>query len=388
MDREIAEILHRRGRNWAYSGQDRKCLDALIKAELTSSAEQNHIRVVILFVDMKDAVMPILRSTGRLKGTVPTAGCRYFPIECLSKEEELIRLVEMMRLNGLSEENLDRVNAYAEYLLDLDQLVTGHLSQTVLPLVNKYASISAVEGAINDLYHQRKISTSERQQLLERYAEVKNMGPVIENYLAMLSNTFFVKSPRCRRISLLQTGDSICFLINGDMGHNRVEQLLQLIAWDILDTAVAGKDVAVSIFEGRRKFGEELPDFLGRVTSNVNVTLYTNDYYNGHDTDWQSTVESYFDAWIFSTHASMKSCEAISNAFGTMPVVRSSYSCDRDRRLANNRLIDRIFNTNRVDHYIEHIPSWEPIFRKEEIKSLPTGTCLVKADGNGFPATL
>ena len=93
---------------------------------------------------------------------------------------------------------------------------------------------------------------------------------------------------------------------------------------------------------------------------------------------------SCFDAWIFSAHASMSSCEAISNAFGTMPIVRSSYSCDHDRRLASNRLIDRLFNTNRVDHYVEHVPAWEPRFRKEEIHAMPPGVCLVKSNGEGY----
>lgn len=84
----------------------------------------------------------------------------------------------------------------------------------------------------------------------------------------------------------------------------------------------------------------------------------------------------------------MKSCEAVSDSFGTMPIIRNSYSCDRDRRLASNRLIDRILGTNRIDHYTEHVPAWEPKFRKEEIQNMQEGMCLVNYQGEGYWVTL
>ena len=56
----------------------------------------------------------------------------------------------------------------------------------------------------------------------------------------------------------------------------------------------------------------------------------------------------------------MESCEEISSKrFGQIPVVRNSYACDRDRRISNNRVLDRLLDTNRVDHYVQHVPVWE-----------------------------
>lgn len=385
MDNELSTIICRNESNWMYSGQDRQCLDRLVNAELFNSAEQRHIRVILLCEEMWNTVMPILSATGRLRGTIPTLGCKYFPVNCINQPEETAtRIMQLMRLNGTTEENLNKVNAYIVFLLSLEELSSGNCSQFNMTLINKYSTISSVERTISSLFSRQRIDGYERQHLLERYAEVKDAGPLIENFLSMLNNTFYLRSSRCRNISNLALGDSICFVIKSDMTEPQISQLLQLVAWDILDAGRQGKILAISIFEGKRKYGKELTNLLGSIVSTAKVTFYSRDFFTGHSSDWQESMESYFDAWIFSSHASMSSCEAISNAFGTIPIVRSSYSCDRDRRLSNNRLIDRLFNTNRVDHYVEHVPEWEPRFRKEEVHAMPAGMCLVKADGDEY----
>lgn len=385
MDYELSTILYQNDFNWMYSGQDNRCLNVIANAELNSPIERNIIRVVLLCEEMCGTVMPFLSSTGRLKGTVPTYGCKYFPINCNNQPEETVnRLLQMMRLNGTTEEVINKVNAYISYLLYLDEAVTGGFAQFDLPLIYKYSTISSVECAISDLLTRRRIDSTERLRLLERYSEVKNVGPLLENFLSMLNNTFFLNSIRSRRISSLGPGDCICFIIKSDMLQPQIEQLLQLISWDVLEAKKNSKQLAISIFEGKRKYGKELADFISRIVGSVKITFYARDFYAGHSNEWQDDIGCCFDAWIFSSHASMSSCEAISNAFGAMPIVRSSYSCDRDRRLASNRLIDRLFNTNRVDHYVEHVPTWEPRFRREEIHAMPPGVCLVKTNSEGY----
>lgn len=385
MSYELSTILYQDESNWMYSGQDDRCLNVLANAELNNPAEQRYIRVIILCEEMCKTVMPFLSNTGRLRGTVPTYGCKYFPINCNSQSEETInRLLQMMRLNGINEENINKVNAYILYLLYLDELSTGRITQFDLPIIFKYSTTSSVEHAIANLFIQRKISSNERLQMIERYSEVKAAGPLLENYLSLLNNTFFLNSNRSRRISVLKSGDCICFVIKRNMFQLEIEQLFQLISWDILETHRKGKRIAISIFEGKRKYGKELTNFVSCIIGSAKITLYARDFFSGHNNEWKEEMGSYFDAWIFSSHESMKSCEAISNAFGTMPVVRSSYSCDRDRRVASYRLIDLLLNTNRVDHYIEHVPTWEPRFRKEEIHTMPVGVCLIKAKGEGY----
>lgn len=385
MDYELSTIVQQNTANWMYSGQDNRCLDVIANAEFAGASEQRCIRVVLLCEDMCETVMPFLSNTGRLRGTVPTYGCKYFPIYCCNQPIETInRLLQMMRLNGTTEETINKVNAYISYLLYLDEIATGNTVQLDLALIYKYSTVSSVERAIAELFSQRKISNYERLQMVERYSEVKNAGPLLENFLSMLNNTFFLSSNRSRRISILRPGDCICFVVKSTMSQPQIEQLFQLISWDILDASNNGIRLSVSIFEGKHKYGKELTDLINRIVGSVKITFYARDFYAGHSNEWQDEMGSYFDAWIFSSHASMNSCESISNAFGSMPVVRSSYSCDRDRRLASNRLIDRLFNTNRVDHYVEHVPAWEPRFRKEEIHAMPPGVCLVKSNGEGY----
>ena len=179
MDYELSTIVQQNTANWMYSGQDNRCLDVIANAEFTGSSEQNCIRVVLLCEDMCDTVMPFLSNTGRLRGTVPTYGCKYFPINCSNQPVETInRLLQMMRLNGTTEETINKVNAYISYLLYLDEIVTGNAGQIDLDLIYKYSTVSSVERAIAELFSQRKVSNYERLQMVERYSEVKNAGPL------------------------------------------------------------------------------------------------------------------------------------------------------------------------------------------------------------------
>ena len=268
MDNELSTIVHQNTVNWMYSGQDNRCLDVIANAEFTGPSEQRCIRVVLLCEDMYDTVMPFLSSTGRLRGTVPTYGCKYFPINCSNQPVEAInRLLHMMRLNGTTEETINKVNAYILYLLYLDEIVTGSTVQLNLALIYKYSTVSSVERAIAELFSQRKISNYERLQMVERYTEVKNAGPLLENFLSMLNNTFFLRSNRFRRISILRPGDCICFVVKSTMTQSQIEQFFQLISWDILDASNKGNRLSVSIFEGKRKYGKELTDLINREAS-------------------------------------------------------------------------------------------------------------------------
>ena len=228
MDYELFTIVQQNTVNWMYSGQDNRCLDVIANAELTGSSEQRCIRVVLLCEDMCDTVMPFLSNTGRLRGTVPTYGCKYFPINRSNQPVETInRLLQMMRLDGTTEETINKVNAYISYLLYLDEIVTGNACQIDLALIYKYSTASSVERAIAELFSQRKISNYERLQMVERYSEVKNAGPLLENFLSMLNNTFFLSSNRSRRISILRPGDCICFVVKSTMSQPQIEQLFQ-----------------------------------------------------------------------------------------------------------------------------------------------------------------
>ena len=95
------------------------------------------------------------------------------------------------------------------YLLYLDEIVTGQFVQFDPALIYKYSTVSSVERTIADLFSQRKISSYERLRMVVRYSEVKNVSPLLENFLSVLNSTFFLSSNQSRKISFLRPGDCI-----------------------------------------------------------------------------------------------------------------------------------------------------------------------------------
>lgn len=389
MDYELAEIVRGNRCNWVYSGQDERCGDVLFQEEIHSIREKNQIRVVILTEEAGMRVFPVVTARGNMKGILPAYGCRYFPVFGRGQGETAIgRLLHLIRLAGASEPEIARVHSYISYLLCLEELVSGHVQRLRLDVIDKYSGISSVENAIHLLVRRGRIPEMQKRALLERFSEAAPAAPLLENVLAVLNDTFFLQGTGETRISWLHPGECICFLVKNDMTQLQKQWLFQLAAWDILDACRLGLQVAVSIIEEKKKYGQEMLSFLEQTAGYARVTYYARDFFAGHSEEWKNEVRGYFDAWIFSAHASMKSCEEVSDSFGTMPIVRNSYSCDRDRRLAGNRLIDRILGTDRIDHYMEHVPAWEPKFRKEEIQSMQKGMCLVNYQGEGYWVTL
>lgn len=134
-------------------------------------------------------------------------------------------------------------------------------------------------------------------------------------------------------------------------------------------------------FDRCKKYGNELLRLLNVSSSDINFNFFAKDYFSGHTADWSEQIDEYFRRYIYTAHSRMESCEEISSKrFGQIPVVRNSYACDRDRRISNNRVLDRLLDTNRVDHYVQHVPVWEAQYRKEEIHDMQKGICLVQAD--------
>lgn len=389
MDYELAKIVHGKRCSWVYSGQDERCRDTLLHEEIYNIRAKDQIRVVILTEETENRALPMVTAKGNVKGILPAYSCRYFPVfDGPQGETAINRLLHLIRLTGASEAETGRVNSYISYLLCLEELVSGHTPRLDLNVINKYSGISSVESAIHLLVRQRRISEMQKRALLERFSETAPAAPLLENVLSVLNHTFFLQRAGEKRISWLHPGDCICFLVKNDMTQLQKQWLFQLVAWDILDACRLGLQVAVSIIEEKKKYGQEMLSLLEQTAGYARVTYYARDFFVGHSEEWKDEVRGYFDAWIFSAHASMKSCEAVSDSFGTMPIIRNSYSCDRDRRLASNRLIDRILGTNRIDHYMEHVPAWEPKFRKEEIQSMQEGMCLVNYQGEGYWVTL
>ena len=165
------------------------------------------------------------------------------------------------------------------------------------------------------------------------------------------------------------------------MSEEMKELLFEMIGWDILEAKRSGKQVSLMVLEGCKKYGNELLRLLNVSSADINFNFFAKDYFSGHTADWSEQIDEYFRRYIYTAHSRMESCEEISSKrFGQIPVVRNSYACDRDRRISNNRVLDRLLDTNRVDHYVQHVPVWEAQYRKEEIHDMQKGICLVQAD--------
>ena len=128
---------------------------------------------------------------------------------------------------------------------------------------------------------------------------------------------------------------------------------------------------------------KELAGLLEQVMSRASVTLYCDDLF-AHEEALVRRIKGLFRNAIYLYHSEMSSCEAISAQFGKIAVIHPVYSQDRDRRLRNNRLIDKMLGTDRVDHYTTPAPVYEALFRPEEINRLVEGSCLVKTREDAF----
>ena len=383
---ELATIINDVNCNWLVSGQDLLCGSTLLKAELVESVKRNYIHVLVVPEDCMNLVSTIHPMSGLvIHGALPTYTASYFPVFTPELNEERIsRFLQLLNLYGMSESDIDRANEYLSFICELEGMNNTRSVSLCSDLIKKYSSISAVETVINSLVERSTITPSQYRQLIEKYSEVSPAAPTIENFLNSLNNTFFWKSNRARKIALLGERDCVVFMLKKNMDMAKRKYLFQMIAWDISDASSMGKKVVVTVLESKKKYGEEISLFLEQVDGYARVSLYSDDLFMGHSEELQETIMGYFSNYIYSYHQSMKSCSIISKQCGEIPVVRNSYSCDRDRRSSNNKLIDRMFNMNRVDHYVQHVPVWEPKFREEDIHSMPPGTCLVRTRNDDF----
>lgn len=259
MDYELAKIVHGNRCSWVYSGQDERCRDTLLHEEIYNIRAKNQIRVVILTEETENRALPMVTAKGNVKGILPAYSCRYFPVfDGLQGETAINRLLHLIRLAGASESETGRVNSYISYLLCLEELVSGHTPRLDLNVINKYSGISYVESAIHLLIRQRRISEMQKRALLERFSETAPAAPLLENVLSVLNHTFFLQRADEKRISWLHPGDCTCFLVKNDMTQLQKQWLFQLVAWDILDACRLGLQVAVSIIEEKKKYGQEM----------------------------------------------------------------------------------------------------------------------------------
>lgn len=378
---EIMSLMNRDISGWMCSGDDEAVTAIVFKNLLYKAAEQHFVQVVIASEDMLPAVSQIVESDSRNKGYLPSYAHRYFPAFSGSDVDMKERMVEILKRCRVDQEKADDVMAYIDFLTELESEIgeTHHTSDEAL--LQKYLRASAVERALNTAVVNGEMTQDECRDWFEDYSDCSSGRIHLKRILNRLDRSFSLKKDRSKSISTLGQGDRLCFIIKSDMSEEMKELLFEMIGWDILEAKRSGKQVSLMVLEGCKKYGNELLGLLNVSSSDINFNFFAKDYFSGHTADWSEQIDEYFRRYIYTAHSRMESCEEISSKrFGQIPVVRNSYACDRDRRISNNRVLDRLLDTNRVDHYVQHVPVWEAQYRKEEIHDMQKGICLVQAD--------
>ena len=378
---EIMSLMNRDISGWMCAGDDEAVTAIVFKKLLYKAAEQHFVQVVIASEDMLPAVSQIVESDSRNKGYLPSYAHRYFPAFSGSDVDMKERKVENMKRCRVDQEKADDVMAYIDFLTELESEIGEAHHTSDEALLQKYLRASAVERALNTAVVNGEMTQDECRDWFEDYSDCSSGRIHLKRILNRLDRSFSLKKDRSKSISTLGQGDRLCFIIKSDMSEEMKELLFEMIGWDILEAKRSGKQVSLMVLEGCKKYGNELLRLLNVSSSDINFNFFAKDYFSGHTADWSEQIDEYFRRYIYTAHSRMESCEEISSKrFGQIPVVRNSYACDRDRRNSNNRMLDRLLDTNRVDHYVQHVPVWEAQYRKEEIHDMQKGICLVQAD--------
>lgn len=378
---EITSLMNRDISGWMCSGDDEAVTAIVFKNLLYKAAEQHFVQVVIASEDMLPAVSQIVESDSRNKGYLPSYAHRYFPAFSGSDVDMKERMAEILKRCHVDQEKADDVMAYIDFLTELESEIgeTHHTSDEAL--LQKYLCASAVERALNTAVVNGEMTQDECRDWFEDYSDCSSGRIHLKRILNRLDRSFSLKKDHSKSISTLGQGDRLCFIIKSDMSEEMKELLFEMIGWDILEAKRSGKQVSLMVLEGCKKYGNELLRLLNVSSADISFNFFAKDYFSGHTADWSEQIDEYFQRYIYTAHSRMESCEEISTKrFGQIPVVRNSYACDRDRRISNNRVLDRLLDTNRVDHYVQHVPVWEAQYRKEEIHDMQKGICLVQAD--------
>lgn len=378
---EIMSLMNRDISGWMCSGDDEAVTSIVFKNLLSKAVEQRFVQVVIASEDMFPAVSQIVESDSRNKGYLPSYAHRYFPAFSGREVDMKERMVEILKRCHVDQDKADDVMAYIDFLTELESEIGEDNHARDETLLQKYLRASAVERALNTAVANGEITQDECRDWFEDYSECSSGRIHLKRILNRLDRSFSLKKERCKSISALGQGDRLCFIIKSDMSEDMKELMFEMIGWDILEAKRNGKQISLMVLEGCKKYGNELLQLLNVSSADINFNFFAKDFFSGHTAEWSEQIDEYFRRYIYTAHSRMESCEEISTKrFGQIPVVRNSYACDRDRRISNNRVLDQLLDTNRVDHYVQHVPVWEAQYRKEEIHDMQKGICLVQAD--------
>ena len=353
---ELLELSREERRSWLCSGQDSQVLEALLKSLSSRAVREGRIRLIIAAEDMLPAVRGLSGpgpSFFQEGGENSRTSWGYFPLFGGSHVENLPEGIIRERLHTLmrlyrpdSPGDADLVLSLLDFAMELEKEGFHRTPALDESFLRECARTFGIEVRLEEAVSppQGFLREEEYEVWLAEWRDLRGRGGRgwLKSFLQYMDACFGCDQPRRLTLSEAEAGALLCFPVREGMREKERKILFQQLEYDLLDARRAGREVMLLVLEG---------------------------------------VTGFFDSFVYTAHASMKSCEMISRRMGTFPVVRTSTGYDQDRRIGAGSVLDRLLGTDRVDHYTTHVPQWEPRYRSEEIHQLPPGVCLVQAGG-------
>ena len=396
---ELLELSREERRSWLCSGQDSQVLEALLKSLSSRAVREGRIRLIIAAEDMLPAVRGLSGpgpSFFQEGGENSRTSWGYFPLFGGSHVENLPEGIIRERLHTLmrlyrpdSPGDADLVLSLLDFAMELEKEGFHRTPALDESFLRECARTFGIEVRLEEAVSppQGFLREEEYEVWLAEWRDLRGRGGRgwLKSFLQYMDACFGCDQPRRLTLSEAEAGALLCFPVREGMREKERKILFQQLEYDLLDARRAGREVMLLVLEGAGKFGQELPELFERTGAGtvpgIDAGFFAKDLFAGHGELWIDQVTGFFDSFVYTAHASMKSCEMVSRRMGTFPVVRTSTGYDQDRRIGAGSVLDRLLGTDRVDHYTTHVPQWEPRYRSEEIHQLPPGVCLVQAGG-------
>lgn len=240
--------------------------------------------------------------------------------------------------------------------------------------------IEEIKNYLRFLFELRKIMP-EKECFLEFY----------KHFCTVKSAMDFLKTIKIKNIINIEEYDNykIQYLetMNGAIGLEEIINEVNLITvgyiatkrqkelfWCLIRKVISLLDNSIPIIINYAE--EELIDGVKELMSgltNKKILFIADDIVKGCSDN--SNFISHFDVSIFSRIRYMPSAKLIENIFGTIKKPKMTYSETYDRRIGNNRWIDKVFHTNKTETYVTGY-EYEPLFSKEEISNMDNEIAL------------
>lgn len=366
--------------NCLFSGKDSLIRKTLFLHQLDSEKQNGSIHIII---DAESETMSYLQdalSSGwNLSAAIPGKNM-FFPLFHGNDIDILYRLRELLQIAGYTEEKIQKTFAYLQFLKHVEFLSGNSSPQIDQELIFNYSTTLLFQNRLQSLLANNTICDEEQMNLLAKYTELSSAGPDLENILMTISVPFSYGSQKEVCLHQMNPQDILYIHLAAIRDSTLKKILLSMLLWDIEDNWKQ-KPISLSIFE--KDSDETFSLFLKKLPQKIHCFYFAEDFFAGQSAMWKN-LRSRFSVSVYARHACMESCHEIEELFGTVQTVKKSYSVDRDRRWQNNRLIDRLFDWNKTEHYTNSVPITEPRYRKEDIFSFPQGMGIAEWNGESM----